>query len=68
MKVAPVLNNIYSLSIMAGLLRAANRRYEAFLCALEEPSVREFGGLRRRDGAGWRSEEVSDVLIREVIC
>jgi hypothetical protein len=39
MKVAPVLKNIYSLNIMASLLRAANRRYEAFLCALEQPSV-----------------------------
>jgi hypothetical protein len=39
MKVAPVLKNIYSLNTMANLLRAANRRYEAFLCALEQPSV-----------------------------
>jgi DNA-binding MarR family transcriptional regulator len=39
MKVAPVLKSIYSIGVMAELLAAANRRYEAFLCALDQPTV-----------------------------
>jgi len=38
-KVAPVLKSIYSLGVMAELLGAANRRYEAFLCALDQPNI-----------------------------
>jgi DNA-binding MarR family transcriptional regulator len=43
---APVLKSIYSLGVMAELLGAANRRYEAFLCALDQPTI-DIGQLEK---------------------
>jgi DNA-binding MarR family transcriptional regulator len=45
-KVAPVLKSIYSLGVMSGLLSAANRRYSAFLSALDQPNI-DLRGLDR---------------------
>lgn len=38
-KVAPVLKSIYSLGVMSKLFSAANRRYSAFLSALDQPDI-----------------------------
>lgn len=56
-KVAPVLKSIYSLGVMAELLGAANRRYEAFLCALDQPNIdlRQLEKIARPVRKGGRS-------------
>lgn len=56
-KVAPVLKSIYSLGVMAELLGAANRRYEAFLCALDQPNIdsRQLDKITRPVRNGGRS-------------
>lgn len=57
MKNAPVKKSIYSLPVVADLMRAANRRYLEFLSALDDPTagIKDLNKISRPTSDGQRS-------------
>lgn len=67
MKNAPVKKSIYSLSDVAALMRAANRRYLEFLSALDDPTpgVKDLDRISRPNSDGQRTYRGFNLFAEE---